>query len=67
MRREPVWPGAGGPHRAQRPPLQAPESGAHARQPRPRGNGQRRHGIACADERPPSEGPAVAKWAAVQQ
>eukprot|EP00969_Alexandrium_andersonii_P337564 14919643-Alexandrium_andersonii.AAC.1 len=67
MRPAPGRPGTEGPHGAQRPPLQAPESGAPARQPRPCGDGQRRHGVACAGERPPSEGPAVARWAAVQQ
>eukprot|EP00969_Alexandrium_andersonii_P216692 9570995-Alexandrium_andersonii.AAC.1 len=67
MLRAPEWRGAEGPHGAQQPPRQAPESEAHARQPRPRGDGQRQHGAACADERPPSEGPAAAKEAAVQE
>eukprot|EP00969_Alexandrium_andersonii_P336896 14891150-Alexandrium_andersonii.AAC.1 len=67
MRRAPERRGVEGPHGAQRPPLQAPESEAHARQPRPRGDGQQQHGVACADEQPLSEGPAAAKRAAVQQ
>eukprot|EP00969_Alexandrium_andersonii_P136153 6024080-Alexandrium_andersonii.AAC.1 len=59
MRQAPEWRDAGGLHCAPRPPLRAPAYGAHARPPRLHEGGQQQRDAACADERPPFEGPAA--------